>query len=105
MDNLITALFVVALVFAWVFWICGSLVRTDAIVRQWAEQMGYRIVFQDARHNFVGPFLFRLTPGQQVFRVTVEDRSGNRKSGWIRCGAPFLGVLLSDQVDEVWDER
>jgi hypothetical protein len=77
--------------------------RSFSIVERWAERNGYRIIRQDSRVFFRGPFSWNSSNSQDVYRVTVEDRSGNRKSGWIRCGGWFLGPLLSDDVEEAWD--
>lgn len=80
------------------------LIRSSTIVDRWAERNGYRIVERDWPYLFRGPFTLRSSKYQLVCRVTVQDRMGTRKSGWVCFGSRFFGPLLSDKVDEVWDD-
>jgi hypothetical protein len=77
--------------------------RSNDLLHQWAERHGYRIVRQEYRNFFKGPFFWTTSRGQTVYYVTVEDRQGQQRNGWVRCGGRFLG-LLSDNVDVRWDE-
>ena len=77
--------------------------RSNDLLHQWAERRGYRIVQQEYRNFFKGPFFWTTSRGQTVYYVTVEDRQGQQRNGWVRCGGRFLG-LLSDNVDVRWDE-
>jgi hypothetical protein len=38
-----------------------------------------------------------------INRVTVEDEQGRRRTGWVRCGGWFWG-LLSDATEAHWDD-
>ncbi len=77
--------------------------RSSDLLHQWAERHGYRIVQQEYRNFFKGPFFWTSSKGQTVYYVTVEDRAGHRRNGWVRCGGWFLG-LLSNDVEVRWDE-
>jgi hypothetical protein len=105
MDRLIVlerlffiALIAVAIILAMV-WHFG---RSSSLLRQWAEENGYRIVRKRYRNFFKGPFFWTSTSGQTVYYVTVEDDAGNRRSGWARCGGWWFG-LLSNHVEVRWD--
>jgi hypothetical protein len=76
--------------------------RSSSLLHQWAERNGYRVVRQQYRNFFRGPFFWTTTKGQTVYYVTVEDDAGNRRSGWVRCGGWLFG-LLSDHVEVRWD--
>ena len=76
--------------------------RSSSLLHQWAAKNGYRIVRQEYRHLFKGPFFWTSTKGQTVYYVVVEDAAGTRRSGWVRCGGWWLG-LLSDNVEVRWD--
>ncbi len=76
--------------------------RSSSLLRQWAANNGYHIVRQDYRHFFKGPFFWTSTNGQAVYYVVVEDPAGTMRSGWVRCGGWWLG-LLSDHVEVRWD--
>lgn len=76
--------------------------RSNSLLHQWAEQNGYRIVRQEYRTFFRGPFFWSSSKGQTVFYVVVENSAGARRSGYVRVGGWWLG-LLSDRVEVRWD--
>ena len=76
--------------------------RSRSLLEQWAQKNGFRIIHQEYRTFFRGPFFWTTSKGQTVYYVAVEDREGNRRNGWVRCGGWFLG-LLSDKVDVRWE--
>jgi hypothetical protein len=77
--------------------------RAASLLAGWAQQNGYRIISQQYRWIFWGPFSWTLSNLPAVYRVTVEDREHNRRSGWVRCGNWFSG-LLSSSAEARWDE-
>ena len=90
METTIGVAFVLllaGLVLAW------TLLRAREVRERWAEQHGFDLL--EARYCWFwrGPFLFRSTDAQLVYRVTVRDRSGRRRTGWLRCGGFFLGLF------------
>jgi hypothetical protein len=78
--------------------------RSDSVLRQWADRNGYRLIDQEYRNVFKGPFFWTSTKGQTVYYVTVEDGAGRRRKGWVRCGGWFLG-LMSDAAEVRWDDE
>ncbi len=78
-------------------------VRSSVILRRWAERNRYTIL--EARVRFLrrGPFWWRSTDKQMVFRVAVEDEQGNVRRGYVRCGGLLFG-LFSDRADVEWDD-
>ena len=64
--------------------------------------IAYRIVRQEYRTFFRGPFFWSSSKGQTVYYVVVEDSAGARQSGYVRCGGWWLG-LLSVRVEVRWD--
>ena len=83
------------------YWV--DVVRRRECLFRWASNNNLRLVH--FRHPFVvetSPFPFSVSRSQHVFRVEVETESGNRKSGWVRIGSPWLG-LLSKRADVNWD--
>jgi hypothetical protein len=67
--------------------------RSGSLLHQWADENGYRIVRQEYRTFFRGPFFLTTSKGQTVYYVVVEDQQGTRRSGWVRCGGWFLGLF------------
>jgi hypothetical protein len=76
--------------------------RSAAILKKWADENGYDILEKSYCHFFRGPFFFRTTKNQTVYRVTVRDKRGNVGTGWVACGSWWWG-LLSDQAKVRWD--
>jgi hypothetical protein len=76
--------------------------RSSSLLHQWAAQNGYRIIRQEYRYFFKGRFFWTSTNAQTVYYVVVEDPTGTRRIGWVRCGSWWFG-LLSDKVEVRWD--
>ena len=99
MEGLFAIGAVAVLVYLSLWWHFG---RSSSLLHQWAANNGYHIVRQDYRIFAKGPFFWTSTKGQTVYYVVVEDAAGARRSGWVRCGGWWLG-LLSDHVEVRWD--
>ena len=77
--------------------------KARRLIDEWTARNGYRILNRRFQLFWRGPFWWRSSKGQMVYRVTVQDRDGNTRKAWIRCGGFFAG-LLSDQVSVEWDD-
>jgi acetamidase/formamidase len=89
-----------------VFGIANFVWRTERggdLLDQWATSNGFSIVSRERRSLVTGPFFFRKGKGQDVYYVTVQDSDGQQRSGYVRLGGMFMG-MLSDQVDVKWDQ-
>ena len=98
--TLVAALLVPAVaigVLAWHF------SRSDDVVQKWAQENGFRLIEQKYAH-LKGPFFWTASKGQSVYRVTIEDGDGRRRSGWVLCGS-WWGGLMSDQAQVRWDDE
>jgi len=91
---------VLALIVGAIWW---HFSRSASLLERWAEEHGYRILDREYRTLRRGPFFWTTSKGQTVYRVTVEDKAGYARTGWVRCGGWWLG-LLSDHVEARWDE-
>lgn len=80
-----------------------NLARSDAILQEWADGNGYEILEKSYCLFFRGPFFFRTTKDQVVYRVTVRDKAGNVGKGWVACGSWWFG-LWSKEAKVRWDE-
>src|SRR5262249_23281024 len=83
MEPLFLIVFVLVVAGVAIAWHYG---RSNSILHQWAERNGYRILHQEYRHFFKGPYFWRSSKNQTVYHVQVEDRLGNRRSAYVRCG-------------------
>jgi hypothetical protein len=100
MDGIILVIGFVAFAVAAIWWHYS---RSSSLLEGWAAKNGYRLISQEYRSVFKGPFFWTSSEEQTVYYVTVEDRNGQRRSGWVRCGGWFWG-LLSDNVEVRWDD-
>ena len=78
--------------------------RSRSLLEEWASENGYRILSSEHRHLVRGPFFWTTSKGQTVYRVSIEDREGRVRSGWVRCGSWMMG-LWSDRVQVKWDDE
>ena len=76
--------------------------RAADMLAGWAAASGYQLLQFAPRYLRTGPYFWRHGRGQLIFYVTVADRSGGRRAGYVRLGGWLMG-LLSDQVDVIWD--
>src|SRR5262245_59190883 len=88
------------LIFFGFFWYFA---RSAAILQNWADEHGYEILQKSHRIFLRGPFFFRTTRHQTVYRVTVQDKSGDVRTGWVACGSWWFG-LCSKEAKVIWDE-
>ena len=78
--------------------------RSRLLLRRWATFEGLRILERKRQLLPMGPFAKELFGHAVVYRVVVADREGQRRSGWVRCGR-FWGGLLSSDVEVAWEVR
>ncbi|MBC8290703.1 MAG: hypothetical protein H8E37_10350 [Planctomycetes bacterium] len=77
--------------------------RSRTILNRWADESGYEVLSSEFRWIFKGPYFWKSSRNQTVFRVTVTEESDEIRTGWVRCGSFWLGVIV-DQTDVTWDE-
>ena|SRR5205814_9183863 len=77
--------------------------RANSMLRDWAASNGYTIVEKEYRSFFKGPFFWTASRSQIIYRVVIRDDERNVRSGWVKLGSWWFGVL-SNQVDIRWDE-
>ena len=88
-----------ATVIIYVVWFMG---RARVVLRRWANRSGYKIQHAEFKPILKGPFTWQSSRTQAVFRVSILDREGLKRTGWVRCGAVGAGVL-SDEAEVKWD--
>lgn len=76
--------------------------RAESMIQRWADGNGYQIVQLEWRWFRLGPYFWKASKNQMVYRVEIIDWNGNPAQCWIRCGSWLLGVL-SDEIDVTWD--
>ena len=77
--------------------------RSRTVLETWADENGFEIVRSEYCHFMRGPFFWTTSKGQTIYYVTVRDRSGRVRTGWVRCGGYFMG-LFSDAAEVRWED-
>lgn len=77
--------------------------RAGSLLDQWARSNGFTILSREICLFFRGPFFWTTTKGQEVYRIRVRDQAGNPRSGYVRVGGAWLG-MMSDHVEARWDD-
>lgn len=98
--QILMVLAVLAFAVMLIFWHCS---RSGTVLERWAEDNGFEILSSEYRHFMRGPFFWTTSKGQTVYFVRVRTPSGHVRTGWVRCGGFFLG-LMSDAVEERWED-
>lgn len=76
--------------------------RSESIIDRWAESYGYRVIRKEWRWFRRGPYFWRASKNQTVYRVEILDGYGYSHVCWVRCGSWLFGVL-SDEIDVEWE--
>jgi hypothetical protein len=103
MDNVLAVILVlgvVVLLIASIFW---QFSRSRAVLEHWAEKNKFTIIHSEYRNFVRGPFFWTASKAQTVYYVKVRDSNGKVRSGWVRCGGWFLG-LLTDTAEVRWED-
>jgi len=77
--------------------------RSRSLLEGWAAQNGYEILQREFRYLRRGPFFWTSSKGQTVYYVSVRDREGQVRFGFVRCGGWWLG-LWSAKTEVRWDD-
>ena len=80
--------------------------RARVVLRAWAAEGGFRIIrFQKTNITGRGPFnWWTNSPYQSIYHLRVRDSEGRERSGWVRCGSYFGGVLFSNKAEVKWED-
>jgi hypothetical protein len=82
---------------------CLSILRGKAIVQKWAAANGFEIIRAELC-LFTGGSGMWETPtsrNQIIYSVQVRDRDGLERSGWVRVGSFFGGIMFASKAAEV----
>ena len=90
--------------------IVSTLVRSwrhrqgEEAVRLWAEEQRLTIL-ESSRRLFVPHWPFTSRKRNQFFRVSVRDKEGSVRQGWIGCRAWGFSNPKDMDMEVIWDEK
>ncbi len=102
MDNALPFLGIIVLAVVGIVSLAWHFSRSRSVLEQWAEENGFEILQSEYRNVTRGPFFWTTSRGQTVYYVRVRDPQGMERTGWVRCGGWFLG-LMSDKAEVRWE--
>jgi hypothetical protein len=70
-------------------------------LRRWADGLGLTVLSKRRARIARGPFTWTSTRTDFVYRVTVRDRGGDVREGWVRV--PGVAVGTRRRVEARWD--
>lgn len=74
--------------------------RARLLLRRWARVNGFEILH--STFGLGGPFDWTSSNSQIVYFVDVRLPDGQERTGWIRCGSFWAGVI-SDKTEVRWE--
>ncbi len=94
----------VAISLALVFFHRKTVARANAILQNWAREHDFELLHFEASF-FTGGFGWLTTSrNQRVYFVRVRDREHRERSGWVRCGSFWGGVLFGNEAEVKWKD-
>lgn len=100
MEHALFPVLILALVVVIIAWTAR---RSRTMVEKWAIEHDLELLDAQWRWFRKGPYFWKSSKNQHVYHFTVTDEDGVQRTGWIRCGGYWLGLLTSE-VDVIWDE-
>jgi hypothetical protein len=103
MENDILSMTILVVVAAGILYGAYTFMKTrsEAILTRWAHDNGYQILDAQPKVFNRGPFIW-ASKFQSIFRVAVEDSEGIQRTGWLKCGSDWGGIV-SDKAEVKWD--
>ncbi len=77
--------------------------RASQMLEQWLRDNDFQLLQKSTPWRKDNPFFASSNRGQKVFKVTVRDKSGAIRAGWLRCGHALAGVAVP-QIEVKWDK-
>lgn len=77
--------------------------RAAQMLEQWLRDNDYQLLQKSTPWIKDNPFFASSNRSQKVFKVSVRDREGKIRQGWVRCGHALVGVAVK-QVEVKWDK-
>jgi hypothetical protein len=96
-EPLIFGIAVIAIVLALMF------TRSRQVLKTWARENGYEILSSELRFLSRGPYTWTLLGKQWVFHVAVRAGDGTVRTGYVKCGSFFWGVLVN-KAEVAWSD-
>jgi hypothetical protein len=104
MESISTYLALICLASVIIAWNVWSFSRGRALLKRWAQENGFQIVHSEFSGFYSGSFTWTSSRSQIIYFVQVLDSNGKERSGWVRCGSFWSGIV-SDKTEVKWKDE
>ena len=73
------------------------------LIEAWAQSCQYSVESCERRYLRTGPFFLSSSKYQRIYYVRIKDRNGQEKTGWLKLGGYFSGMLSEDEIEVIWE--
>ncbi len=102
-ESVVTAMVMIGLIGLGGGVYCLERMRRRRALYRWAANNGYKLIAYDRPLlTEESPFPFTVSKAQQVFHVSVLQKDGRNKSGWLLLGSGWFGSG-AEEADVKWD--
>lgn len=77
--------------------------RAVQTLDEWLRDNDFQLLQKSTPWIKDNPFFMSSNRSQKVFKMTVRDKTGQIRQGWLRCGHALGGVAAS-LVEIKWDK-
>ena len=79
--------------------------RSKVNLEIWLNNNQFRLISVERRYLRRGPYLWKSSKGQVIFRISLANNENEEKIAWVKCGSYFKGAAFSDDLDVIFDYR
>ncbi len=77
--------------------------RASQMLAKWLSDNDFQLLQKSTPWMKDNPFFMGSNRSQKVFKVTVRDKTGQVRVGWVRCGHALAGVAVN-QIEVKWNK-
>ena len=77
--------------------------RSKVNLEIWLNNNQFRLISVERRYLRRGPYLWKSSKGQVIFRISLANNENEEKIAWVKCGSYFKGAAFSDDIDVIFD--
>jgi hypothetical protein len=84
MNDFVLVVALVVLLFPAVYFMYRN--RPAKLLKSWLEMENFKLLKSERQRSDIGPFIGDARRTVAIYQVTVKDRSGAIREGWVRFG-------------------
>ena len=77
--------------------------RSKVNLEIWLNNNQFRLIAIERRYLRRGPYLWKSSKAQVIFRIYLTNNEDEEKIAWVKCGSYFKGAAFSDDLEVIFD--